>query len=389
MRKLTSLIVTIMLIIAGALSFPQLTNAGTSPYCSAEVTHFGIPAETASKIILTVKNLSPTSMLVEIGSADFDPVDFLLVNGGSGATISPEDTSTSGKISRTLSWATAQDSVTLNILWSKVSFGGNWQLSTSDVTLAVGDTCSQSTGPPTISNTAQYCNTPVTHFAGDPPSAINLTIANIDATSMIVEIESADADPVDFLLVLNGSGANISGENTSAGKISRTLTWAIAPDSVDLNILWSKVSFGGNWQLSTSDITVAFADTCAGGGTPGTPGCTDASAANYNPSATTDDGSCLYDIIFSVDMNCMDPQVAFTDVNVTGPGVGWCANCLPLVDQGSGIWSNTFQFPAGTFEYKYNVNSFASQENLVDDMQGGATCAPITDFNTYANRTVD
>ena len=39
-------------------------------------------------------------------------------------------------------------------------------------------------------------------------------------------------------------------------------------------------------------------------------------------------------------------------------------------------------------EYKYAINGFADQENLVNDMVDGASCAPITDFSGYANRTV-
>ena len=104
----------------------------------------------------------------------------------------------------------------------------------------------------------------MTHFAGDLPSAINLTIANVDAFTMKVEIESTTADPVDFLLVTGGSGAAISAEDTSVpGKISRTLTWAAPPTEVTLNVLWSKVSFGGNWQVSPSDFQVDFATVCA------------------------------------------------------------------------------------------------------------------------------
>ncbi|MGB1364697.1 MAG: hypothetical protein ACPG56_08770, partial [Flavobacteriales bacterium] len=39
-------------------------------------------------------------------------------------------------------------------------------------------------------------------------------------------------------------------------------------------------------------------------------------------------------------------------------------------------------------EYKYAVNGFADQENLIDDMQNGADCAPVTDYAGYANRLV-
>ena len=47
----------------------------------------------------------------------------------------------------------------------------------------------------------------------------------------------------------------------------------------------------------------------------------------------------------------------------------------------------TLDFPAGDIEYKYAVNGFADQENLVDDMRT-ADCAPITDYAGYANRLV-
>ena len=33
-------------------------------------------------------------------------------------------------------------------------------------------------------------------------------------------------------------------------------------------------------------------------------GCTDPTANNYNSSANNDDGSCTYDVTFTVDMNC-------------------------------------------------------------------------------------
>ena len=42
----------------------------------------------------------------------------------------------------------------------------------------------------------------------------------------------------------------------------------------------------------------------------------------------------------------------------------------------------------GDVEYKYEVDSWADQEDLVDDMNAGAECAPVTDFATYANRLV-
>ena len=40
-------------------------------------------------------------------------------------------------------------------------------------------------------------------------------------------------------------------------------------------------------------------------------------------------------------------------------------------------------------EYKYAINGFADQENLINDMVDGANCAPVTDLAGYANRQID
>ncbi len=115
---------------------------------------------------------------------------------------------------------------------------------------------------------SDYCETLSYHF-GNPAetaSVIYLTITNQDATSMYVEIESGDADPVDFLLITGGSGAVISDEiYPEPGIIRRTMTWTDPPADVIMNILWSKESFSGNWMLSAEDITVPFAASCSVG----------------------------------------------------------------------------------------------------------------------------
>ena len=108
-------------------------KAVESTFCQTTVTHFNIPAETASGIKLTISKIDATSMYVEIESATSDPVDLLLVNGGSGATISAPDNSVSGKIKRTLTWTTAPANVSIELLWSKVTMGGNWMINTFTV----------------------------------------------------------------------------------------------------------------------------------------------------------------------------------------------------------------------------------------------------------------
>lgn len=94
---------------------------------------------------------------------------------------------------------------------------------------------------------------------------------------------------------------------------------------------------------------------------------------------------------FNVDMTCA-PE-GFTDVFVTGPWCGWCANDVYNTmtdDDGDGVYTVTLDSTVtGLIEYKYAINGFDDQENLINDMVDGATCAPVTDFSAYANRTID
>ena len=150
---------------------------------------------------------------------------------------------------------------------------------------------------------------------------------------------------------------------TNGGYTNRALT-------VSSNTVLAPVCFG-----SCSACVVAV------------PGCTDNTAANYNPAATTNNGSCLYNTTFNVDMNCAG--VNFTNVYVTGPWCQWCgADTYNLLtdSNGDGIYTGTVQLAAGLVEYKYMVDNWSSQENLIDDMQAGGTCAPVTDYSNYANR---
>jgi hypothetical protein len=80
---------------------------------------------------------------------------------------------------------------------------------------------------------------------------------------------------------------------------SETMTGGCTDDTVDAN---------GNYVYNY----VAYADFDNGSCAPLFPGCTDAAACNYDPSATLDDSSCVYSLM------CQDQQVS---------GTGW--NCIP------------------------------------------------------------
>ena len=133
----------------------------------------------------------------------------------------------------------------------------------------------------------------------------------------------------------------------------------------------SDTTYSAAWNLCSSSNTIN--------------GCTDSLASNYNPLATVDDGSCLYSIIFNVDMNC--DTTSFLEVNLESSSFSWCGGCIIMSDpDGDGIHSITLDLPLGNFEYKYGLDSWTYSENLVDDMQNGGSCAPLTDYSSYANR---
>ena len=212
-----------------------------------------------------------------------------------------------------------------------------------------------------------------------------------------------------FPVTLNMSDSWGDGWNGNTFTITDSLGWTYlsttlvsgssGTDSVCLspNICYIVTCGGGSypgevsWTL-TSDVTGGVV---LSGGAPYSAGfcswpsgCMDPLASNYDTLALVDDGSCLYATTFNVDMNC-EPAGSFTSVNLESPLFGWCGGCVPLTDpDGDGVWSVTIDLAAGSFEYKYAVDGWTGQEDLVDDMQNGGTCAPVTDYFSYANRLI-
>ena len=106
----------------------------------------------------------------------------------------------------------------------------------------------------------------------------------------------------------------------------------------------------------------------------------DEQAQNYKPGATVDDGTCTYNVTFNVDMSCSGENP--TTVHISGPFCGWCDQGYNLSDpDADGVWSGTFALPLGSLEFKYMIDKFADQEDLIGD-----SCGVITDGATFANR---
>ena len=100
-------------------------------------------------------------------------------------------------------------------------------------------------------------------------------------------------------------------------------------------------------------------------------------------------------LMATVDMTChgVDADVdgtqdAVTSVRIVGPWWSWAPDGGPgASDNGDGTWSVLFEdAPTAAMEYLWSINLSAPYEYLIDDMQGGGSCAPITDYNAYANR---
>ena len=124
-------------------------NSGpASAYCETPLYHLGIPAETASAINLTVENIGNNSVRVSIASGDNnDAVDNLLVERTGGATITNDSSSGSGVLGKILSWSGSMPAnISMNILWSKSSMGGDWIV--RNLSIPTDATCGGSVGNP-------------------------------------------------------------------------------------------------------------------------------------------------------------------------------------------------------------------------------------------------
>jgi hypothetical protein len=171
--------------VTGPLGDPDDTTLGSvvigeeapsdDNYCEKVVAHLGLSDQEASEIKLTVVNSGEKTMKVTIESNNDDAVDLMEIPGDvtGSPTQSAVDTSVAGKMSITLTWETPPTDVVFNLLWSKVSTGGNWQLGEAPTTFKFDATCA----------TASVDDKLLVSFSMYPnPASSSL---NISATSMI------------------------------------------------------------------------------------------------------------------------------------------------------------------------------------------------------------
>ena len=137
------------------------------------------------------------------------------------------------------------------------------------------------------------------------------------------------------------------------------------------------------------------------------PGCTDPDAANYDATAEEDDGSCLFDITFNLDMACATVDVAAHDSVLLMGFENWDEGFPTLVleqQEGTTIYSGTLAAPNGTHVYLFSLggdatfdggafyNTWAAQEVFtIAEANDHADCLIKENFGgtDYVNRRVE
>jgi hypothetical protein len=245
-----------------------VTSADGNGWQNAQLFFQGADLDlTTSNKIVTVDVYSTTAfnMLAKTASS---------LNGGAE---SATDASHSGSGWETLSFDFSDpkdNTVAANDVFGRILFFPQWNgaggWNDSSVTTTYVDNiiglAAAAEGP----SDNDYCEKVVTHLgiaSGQEASEIKLTVENSGEKSMKVTIESNNDDAVDLMLIpgdVTGSPTQSAVDESVAGKMTITLTWPeTAPTDVALNILWSKVSTAGNWQLGDAPTTFQFDATCA------------------------------------------------------------------------------------------------------------------------------
>ena len=105
------------------------TTPETTTYCETEVTHFNIEAETASTIVLTIKNSGDDKITVSATGVN-SPIDLLFVGANATGGTPSATTINDGVASFDITWAagTMPETATFELLWSTEASGGNWML---------------------------------------------------------------------------------------------------------------------------------------------------------------------------------------------------------------------------------------------------------------------
>ena len=254
-------------------------------------------------------------------------------------------------------------------------------------TYGICGSCEDVPEPP-VAGASPYCGTQTYHFMNEAevPSSIFISVGNNGPNSIMIQVESA---MVILLMILSSIVLLVDTRwnyEFCCCAFSNTMTWDSDVNTVDINVLWSKASFGGNWQWSQSNVTLNVNDTWDISTPTIVSGCIDASAINYNSEANTDDGSCTYPepegYAVTISVNTASISVGPNGI-YAGGGVLGDAMAVQLFDEdGDGIWTGvTYLNPGTTGNYvllnsPVNGGDWGAKENLA-----GLSCADPGNWN--------
>lgn len=207
-----------------------------------------------------------------------------------------------------------------------------------------------------------------------------------------------------FLLVSQSGDTLVNYQPTAQYEFYQQLVFADSGE-VDISLF---DSFGDGWMDGNTASNILISNDCQGvildldanfafsqydttidllPCPPPIPGCTDSNSVNYDPNATLSDGSCLYEVDFSLNMNGYNGS--FSTPYVAGPFNGW-TDQHPLQDSdGDNIWETTVALPNGPMIWKFMLDNWAQQElppNVQNDPY--ASCF-VLDQNGFTNRILD
>jgi hypothetical protein len=225
-----------------------------------------------------------------------------------------------------------------------------------------GDGSDSNGGGGNTGDESPFCRTQIQAFAGDAGSDIFLSVFNVDSETMRIEIESADADPVDLLVFPAGLWNPVPGISSAPAEVSPGV-WAGefffpggAPENVEFFIEWSKVSFAGNWRSSAPDTldTVPFNATCDTSSGGGNGGCTGSAVAATTLPLDFEGCESFVSSFSSIGDGGVVPSL---DANPSKSGINTSDNVLKVV-RASGInrWGGIQNsFPQGVIDITTQV----------------------------------
>jgi hypothetical protein len=209
-----------------------------------------------------------------------------------------------------------------------------------------------------------------------------------------------------FVLVSQQGDTLVNHQPTVPYEILQTLVYADS-GAVDISIF---DSFGDGWgptppgqptanitmtndcQGTILDLDLDFAFTqydttvnllaCP----PPISGCMDSNSSNYNPNATIDDSSCLYNVDFSLNMNQYNGS--FTTPYVAGQWNGF-SDQHPMSDtNGDNIWEATIELPNGNQLWKFMLDNWVDQELPTNVQNDPMVSCFILDQYGFTNRGI-